>query len=75
MVMSGAIDWLSDGETTLKVSNGHKYQGDITASGCILGTCVATFCAAINRSALVSSTLDEDGRLVAGDMLTASLGG
>ncbi len=71
--MSVAIDWISDGLIVLKLSNGHKLLADITASGCILGTSIATFCGAASLTA--SESMSGDERLVKGDMLTAAVGG
>jgi thiamine-phosphate diphosphorylase/hydroxyethylthiazole kinase len=55
----------------VKLDNGHKLLGDITGSGCMVGTCVAVFCAA------VASTGEppKGGHLVNGDILCAAIGG
>ncbi|TDL24154.1 Hydroxyethylthiazole kinase [Rickenella mellea] len=73
VVMSGPVDYVSDGETTVKLSNGHELLGRITGSGCMLGTCIATFCAASN----LLDTTDDPGpfRLVKGDMIIGAVGG
>ncbi|KAK5714347.1 thiamine biosynthetic bifunctional enzyme [Elasticomyces elasticus] len=42
VLMTGATDVVSDGERTLTISNGHKYLGEITGSGCTLGTTIAS---------------------------------
>jgi len=44
--MTGVTDILSDGETTVVIENGHKYLGNITGSGCTLGTTLTAFLAA-----------------------------
>ena len=41
VVMTGATDFLSDGDRTLAVSNGHELLGRITGSGCVLGTTIS----------------------------------
>ncbi|KAI9760955.1 MAG: hypothetical protein M4579_001331 [Chaenotheca gracillima] len=41
VLMSGATDYLSDGQRTYSISNGHEYLGKITGSGCTLGTTIA----------------------------------
>lgn len=41
VVMTGAIDFVSDGERTFAVSNGHELLGKITGSGCVLGTIIS----------------------------------
>lgn len=55
------------------------YRAGITASGCIVGTAIATFCAAVNMLARkhgkVTSVDHGNGRLVQGDMLLAAVAG
>ncbi|KAH0565591.1 hypothetical protein GP486_001006 [Trichoglossum hirsutum] len=48
VLMTGPTDFLSDGERTFAISNGHEYLGKITGSGCTLGTTIAS-CLAIQR--------------------------
>ena len=55
----------------VKLDNGHKLLGDITGSGCMVGTCVAVFCAA----AASTDKLQIDETLANGDMLSAAVGG
>ncbi|KAF1987956.1 hydroxyethylthiazole kinase [Aulographum hederae CBS 113979] len=45
ILMTGETDILSNGSRTLAISNGHAYLGQITGSGCTLGTTVAAFLA------------------------------
>ncbi|KAJ1816946.1 thiamine biosynthetic bifunctional enzyme [Coemansia sp. RSA 2599] len=47
VVMTGKIDYVSDGITTYSVHNGDRLQGCITGSGCMVGTSVATFVQAV----------------------------
>ncbi|KAK3676299.1 thiamine biosynthetic bifunctional enzyme [Recurvomyces mirabilis] len=42
ILMTGTKDVISDGERTFVVSNGHALLGDITGSGCTLGTTIAS---------------------------------
>ncbi|KAF2025370.1 HK-domain-containing protein [Setomelanomma holmii] len=49
VLMTGATDVISDGNRTYTVSNGHKYLGMITGSGCTLGTTLSAYLAA-NRA-------------------------
>ncbi|KAF2651572.1 TMP-TENI-domain-containing protein [Lophiostoma macrostomum CBS 122681] len=46
VLMTGAVDVLSDGHTTYAVRNGHAYLGMITGSGCTLGTTISAYLAA-----------------------------
>jgi thiamine-phosphate diphosphorylase / hydroxyethylthiazole kinase len=71
VVMTGVSDYLTDGQTVIKLSNGHPLLGDITGSGCMIGTAVATFCGADNvASAQASST--HPGRLYGGNPLLSA---
>lgn len=45
VLMTGAIDFLSDGHRTLGISNGSHWLGRITGSGCALGSTVASYVA------------------------------
>jgi thiamine-phosphate diphosphorylase/hydroxyethylthiazole kinase len=79
IVMTGPDDWISDGDTVIKLSNGHPLLAAITASGCIVGTTVATFCGAVNMVAREQGEVPAvdlgNGRLVQGDMLVAAVAG
>ncbi|KIJ67694.1 hypothetical protein HYDPIDRAFT_83356 [Hydnomerulius pinastri MD-312] len=72
VALTGVTDWVSDGTTVVKLDNGHKLLGDITGSGCLVGTCVATFCAGAWARAKNEDGL---GKLVKGDMLLGAVGG
>jgi thiamine-phosphate diphosphorylase/hydroxyethylthiazole kinase len=41
VVMTGATDFVSDGDRTYAISNGHELLGRITGSGCVLGTIIS----------------------------------
>lgn len=41
VVMTGAKDFLSDGARTFVISNGHELLGQVTGSGCVLGTTIS----------------------------------
>ncbi|KAI0066253.1 thiamine biosynthetic bifunctional enzyme [Artomyces pyxidatus] len=71
VLLSGPVDYVSDGTTVLKLGNGHELLGQITGAGCILGTAVAAFCGA---SSMASGDLGA-GTLVKGDMLIAAAAG
>ncbi|KAH7888813.1 Hydroxyethylthiazole kinase family-domain-containing protein [Phlebopus sp. FC_14] len=72
VALTGVIDWVSDGTTVVKLQNGHPLLGDITGSGCMVGTCVATMCAGAYARA---SAEDASGKLVKGDMLLGAVAG
>lgn len=48
VLMTGAVDVVSDGVRTYAVSNGHEILGRITGSGCVLGTIISAMLA-VNR--------------------------
>lgn len=43
VAMSGVIDHVTDGQTVVRIHNGHPYQGTLTGSGCSASTAVACF--------------------------------
>lgn len=45
ILMTGSTDIVSDGQRTFAVSNGHALLGEITGSGCTLGTTIASYLA------------------------------
>ena len=71
-MMTGLIDYISDGVTVVSLSNGDEILGKITGSGCIVGSSIASFCA-------VASTLvapeESHSALVGGDMLLGAIAG
>ncbi|KAF8552510.1 Hydroxyethylthiazole kinase [Imleria badia] len=72
VALTGPIDWVSDGTTVVKLTNGHRLLGDITGSGCLVGTCVAAFCAGAWE---LAKNEDGETKLVRGDMLIGAVGG
>ncbi|CED85256.1 thiamine biosynthetic bifunctional enzyme [Phaffia rhodozyma] len=75
VVCTGVDDYISDGETVVKLSNGDKLLGVITGSGCMTGSLVACFCAAARLKSLSSGNTDDSNNLVRGDMLLGALSG
>jgi thiamine-phosphate diphosphorylase/hydroxyethylthiazole kinase len=55
VVMTGATDYVSDGERTFAISNGHEYLGKITGSGCVLGTVMSAMLAVYRQDKLVAA--------------------
>ena len=55
------------------LKNGHHYLGKITGSGCILGSCIATYCAA--AAALSDDQSSSSYKLVDGDMFLSAIAG
>ncbi|KIR62454.1 hydroxyethylthiazole kinase [Cryptococcus bacillisporus CA1873] len=76
IVLTGEHDYISDGSTTLKISNGHHYLERITGSGCQLGSVIASFAAAARLDHLVKyGEWENASQLVQGDMLAAAVTG
>jgi thiamine-phosphate diphosphorylase/hydroxyethylthiazole kinase len=71
VLLSGPTDYISNGSTVIRLSNGHELLGQITGAGCVLGTTIATFCGAASMAASETS----EGVLVQGDMLLATAAG
>ncbi|WPH02973.1 Hypothetical protein R9X50_00584500 [Acrodontium crateriforme] len=55
ILMTGATDFISDGERTFAVSNGHELLGEITGSGCTLGTTIAGIVAVERKDKLLGA--------------------
>lgn len=55
VVMTGATDFLSDGDRTYSISNGHELLGKITGSGCVLGTTISLMLAVSPKDKLLAS--------------------
>ena len=55
VLMTGKTDYLSDGERTYAIKNGHHYLGNITGSGCTLGTTIAAFLAVHREDRLLAA--------------------
>ena len=76
-MLTGVTDYVSDGRTVVRLRNGHALLGAITGSGCMVGTAVATFCAAASMAHAAERAEDaaEDAKLVRGDMFAAAVAG
>ncbi|KAI1396173.1 TMP-TENI-domain-containing protein [Hypoxylon fuscum] len=46
IVMTGKTDLVTAGETVYAIDNGHEYLGNVTGTGCCLGTTISAFIAA-----------------------------
>ncbi|KAF8070002.1 thiamine biosynthetic bifunctional enzyme Thi4 [Lyophyllum atratum] len=71
IVLTGPIDYISDGVSVVALRNGHEILGKITGSGCIVGSSIATYCGAI----WAQSMKGDDGMVVHGDMLLGAVAG
>jgi thiamine-phosphate diphosphorylase/hydroxyethylthiazole kinase len=73
--MTGVVDWVSDGKHVVRLKNGHPLLGEITGSGCMVGTSVATFCGALSMAAKAESEKASSNLLADGDMFIATIAG
>ncbi|KZF21538.1 TMP-TENI-domain-containing protein [Xylona heveae TC161] len=53
--MTGVTDYISDGDRTFAIKNGHEYLGYVTGTGCTLGTTVAAFLAVHREDKLLAA--------------------
>ena len=55
VLMTGSTDVVSDGERMVTIQNGHEYLGEITGSGCALGTTIAAVMAVEREDKLMAA--------------------
>ena len=53
-VATGRYDYFSDGKSVFRLENGHELLASITASGCMLGSVMASFMA-VQRDSLLAA--------------------
>lgn len=56
VVMTGVVDYVSDGNHTFSLSDGHYYQSDVTGTGCSLGSVIAA-CVSVNKYRILVAVL------------------
>ncbi|OJK03531.1 hypothetical protein ASPACDRAFT_111336 [Aspergillus aculeatus ATCC 16872] len=54
VLLTGAVDYLSDGERVIAVENGHELLGQVTGTGCAVGTVAGCFLAANPKDKLLA---------------------
>jgi hydroxyethylthiazole kinase len=55
VVISGAVDSVSDGKKIVFVKNGHPMLGSLTGTGCMCSALVGSFCGAAPREPLAAA--------------------
>ncbi|WVQ84483.1 hydroxyethylthiazole kinase [Cryptococcus sp. DSM 104549] len=76
IVLTGENDYVSDGSTTIKLSNGPALLERITGSGCMLGSLIGCYTAAARIDSInKNGEWEKESQLVQGDMLVAALAG
>jgi hydroxyethylthiazole kinase len=54
VIITGAVDFVSDGERTYSVHNGHSLMGTITGTGCMSGSLVGAFAGTVDDPVLAA---------------------
>jgi len=78
VVLTGATDYISDGFSVVTIQNGNEILGRITGSGCMLGSCLASYCAVATQIAQLKEQNSDNisgSTMFQGDMFTASIAG
>jgi hydroxyethylthiazole kinase len=55
VAVSGAVDYITDGDTIVQVHTGHELMTRVTGVGCALGALVAA-CCAVTKSSLMAAS-------------------
>jgi thiamine-phosphate diphosphorylase / hydroxyethylthiazole kinase len=55
VLMTGAVDFLSDGTRTFAISNGSHFLGIMTGTGCALGSVIASYVAVHREDKLLAA--------------------
>ncbi|KAG6828811.1 hypothetical protein H0H92_006693 [Tricholoma furcatifolium] len=71
IALTGKVDYISDGNIVIALKNGHEMLGQITGSGCIVGSSIATYCGALYSRNPTQGT----PTLVRGDTLLGAVAG
>lgn len=74
VVLTGPVDYISDGKRVAVLRNGPDVLAKITGSGCMLGSIIASYCATAAHLAVQDLT-SENGQLFKGDMFVAAIAG
>jgi hydroxyethylthiazole kinase len=72
--LSGATDWIADGERSISISNGHPLMAKVTAMGCAASALVSA-CLAVEPDALKATAAALLMVGVAGEMAAANAQG
>lgn len=69
-VATGKYDYFSDGKSVFRLENGHELLASITASGCMLGSVIASFMA-VQSDALLAAIQGAACYAIAGELAAA----
>ncbi len=73
-VATGRYDYFSDGKSVFRLENGHELLASITASGCMLGSVIASFMA-VQSNALLAAIEGAACYAIAGELAAAKSSG
>lgn len=54
-LMTGKTDFISNGDRTFTIDNGHEYLGMVTGTGCVLGTVISAMIAVASTDRLTAA--------------------
>ena len=74
VIISGAKDIITDGNTTILITNGCPEMAQITGSGCMCTTVVGTFCAACSENLFDASKAAMMAMGISGEKAWAAYG-
>ncbi|MDR0321036.1 MAG: hydroxyethylthiazole kinase [Treponema sp.] len=74
VVVSGAVDTISDGKKIIHVENGHPMLGNLTGTGCMCSSLIGSFCGAAPNELLSASTAAMMSMGIAGELAYENAG-
>jgi len=74
VVISGAVDTISDGKKIILVENGHPMLGNLTGTGCMCSSLIGSFCGAAPEDPLAAAAAAMMCMGIAGELAYASAG-
>jgi len=74
VVISGAVDVISDGKKTVFVENGHPMLGNLTGTGCMCSSLIGSFCGAAPDEPLAAAAAAMMCMGIAGELAYESAG-
>jgi hydroxyethylthiazole kinase len=74
VVVTGAVDYVSDGRSAYSVANGHPLMPRVTGTGCMLSALTAAFCGAVPDDPLAAATCAVACMGLAGERAAARIG-
>jgi hydroxyethylthiazole kinase len=74
VVVSGAVDTVSDGKKIILVENGHPMLGNLTGTGCMCSSLIGSFCGAAPNQLLYASAAAMMSMGIAGELAFENAG-